>query len=327
VGLGGHLTGEPSDFIVDEIPAYDASGQGDHVYINVRKVGLTTPELVKAFANSSGCAPSDIGVAGRKDKWAVTSQWLSLPVEPVEPDDDRIRLIETKRHNHKLRRGHLRGNRFRIKMSGLTETSDECIQALLSRLDRGVPNYYGHQRFGIYGDGPDYSLSQMRRRSRRKTRDLRFSASVVQGALFNIWLGRRVNDGLFHTALSGDVYKKVETGGLFSSETPQIEQLRLDKLDIDPTGPIYGPKMRAALAEAGQREIAVRDEIGLTEKDWATLGRLGKGSRRLARVRPQNLKVEVDGRDLFISFELPSGSYATVILAELTHTADDLKAK
>jgi tRNA pseudouridine13 synthase len=134
-----------------------------------------------------------------------------------------------------------------------------------------------------------------------------------------------VHDGLFHTALCGDIFKKAETGGLFTSDTPDIEQLRLDHLEIDPTGPIYGPKMKMALADAAKRETAVRDDIGLAAKDWETLGRLGKGSRRVARIRPKNLQLEIEGNDLFTSFELPSGSYATVIVAELTHATGHLK--
>ncbi len=168
-------------------------------------------------------------------------------------------------------------------------------------------------------------MNQLRRRIRRKKSDLRFSVSVVQGALFNIWLGKRVKDGLFHEAIAGDIFKKFETGGLFLSDDPDSEQLRLDQLEIDLTGPIYGPKMKRASADAGQRETVVVNEVGLTDDDWAILGKWGKGSRRLARVRPQNLETEINGDELLTSFSLPSGSYATVVLAELTHTPGDLK--
>ena len=89
-GLGGTLTGKPEDFVVDEIPAYPPSGQGDHRFVRIKKRGLTTPDMVRKMARAAQCSERDIGVAGRKDKYAITTQWISLPVDPRQPDDDRI---------------------------------------------------------------------------------------------------------------------------------------------------------------------------------------------------------------------------------------------
>ena len=313
-GIGGEQGPNPEDFVVDELPAYPPSGAGDHWFIHVRKRSLSTPQLTRILAQTSGCAERDIGIAGRKDSHAVTTQWISLPCEPVPPDDDRIEFIDVQRHNHKLRLGHSKGNRFTIRWIGVDPAATERLPELVQMSTQGLPNYFGPQRFGRDGRGVDQSRRQLGF-PRAKKNQLRFPVSVLQAALFNQWLGRRVEDGLLHTALEGDILKKRETGGLFESEEPGVDSERVQQGHVDPTGPIYGPKMWAPPGEAGVREQVIRDRSVLTAEEWERMARLGKGSRRLARVVPTELEWSLDQDELTIRFSLPPGSYATVILA------------
>ena len=184
-GLGGRLTSDPEDFLVDEVPAYPASGHGDHFLVKVRKTGLTTQEGVSLLARASGCSPRDIGFAGRKDKCAVTTQWLSTPVSPKAPAHESFEILEVHQHNHKLKIGHLRANRFRIRLVDLADDANASLPGLLKRLANGFPNYYGDQRFGRHADSVDFNLSLIKR-GRRKRNELRFSASIVQSAMFNL---------------------------------------------------------------------------------------------------------------------------------------------
>ena len=322
-GLGGRLTSEPADFQVDEVPAYSASGHGDHFLVKIRKIGLTTQEGIQLLARASDCSPRDIGFAGRKDKCAITTQWLSTPVSPKAPDHEAVEILEVHPHNHKLKIGHLRANRFRIRLVDLVDDANTHLPALLERLSDGFPNYYGDQRFGRHLDSVDFNLNLVKR-GRRKRNELRFSASIVQSAMFNLWLGRRVTDQLLDRALDGDILKKSDTGGLFNVEDPPAEQLRIDNLLVDPTGPIYGPKMRSALRVAGQRESELARGFPLGPSDWTRLGRLGAGSRRVARIRPADCRFEIKDHALVASFTLPPGVYATVFLQELTQSGDAL---
>ena len=124
-GTGGTLRARDEDFVVDEEPAYLPSGTGDHVFVRIEKRGLATPVAVTQLARALGVKDRDIGVAGMKDRHAVTTQWLSLP-PPVTPEAalaviaEGLRVLEARRHGHKLRTGHVRGNRFRLRGGGRT---------------------------------------------------------------------------------------------------------------------------------------------------------------------------------------------------------------
>ena len=236
---------------------------------------------------------------------------------PRQPDDDRIEILECHRHEHKLRRGHLRGNHFTLRVEGIASDAATRLPDLLDVLSGGVPNYYGPQRFGYGDDGVQRALEALQRRGKKGAQT--FAVSVVQAALFNLWLGTRIQDGHFYEVVCGDVLKKRDTGGLFTNEDPSLDQERMDRGELVSTGPIYGPKMRCAQDLAGRREDDIRGLSELTEEDWSRLARFGQGSRRVSRIFPDALDAEIDGGALLLSFGLPAGSYATVVVDELTH--------
>ena len=300
--------------MVDEIPAYAPSGEGDHYFVKVRKRRLSTSQLTRALAKAADCNERDIGAAGRKDSYAVTTQWLSLPCKPIAPDDDRIELLEIVKHNHKLRMGHSHGNRFTIRWVDVHPEAAQRMPALIERTTRGLPNYFGPQRFGRDARGVPQSLRQLHAARARK-KELRFAVSVVQAVLFNQWLGARVRDGLLHSAVLGDVLKKRETGGLFESEDPGIDAQRVFESELDPTGPIYGPKMWSPGGVAGEREESIRAQAPLSEDEWTKMAKWGKGSRRVARIVPQNVECHIEDGALTAQFTLPPGAYATTVLA------------
>jgi tRNA pseudouridine13 synthase len=147
----------PEDFAVEEVAAYEPRGEGDHVFFGIEKRGISTHEAVARIARKLGVAPHAIGLAGLKDAHALTRQVLS--VEHVEParvealEIAGLRVLWTRRHVNKLRIGHLAGNRFRIRLRGIGGESEAAVRAVIDALAaRGVPNYFGEQRFGARGD-------------------------------------------------------------------------------------------------------------------------------------------------------------------------------
>ena len=145
------------DFVVEEIPLYDPCGSGDHVYALIEKTGMTTRRAVLEIAQAVGVSAAAIGVAGQKDARGITRQVLSI--EGVEPsrvqelDLPHLRVLGVARHRAKLRPGALRGNRFKIRLRGVSGTRVGEVQRVLEVLARrGVPNYFGPQRFGMRGD-------------------------------------------------------------------------------------------------------------------------------------------------------------------------------
>lgn len=157
VAIAGRYKCEPEDFVVDELPAYEPVGEGEHLFLHVRKRGLSTHEAVSRIARALGLSPPQIGVAGLKDAQGVTTQWLS--VQGVGPErvaaiaERGIELLAVTRHRNKLRIGHLRGNRFAIRLRDVRDEDVGLVREVFDELARrGAPNYFGEQRFGMRGD-------------------------------------------------------------------------------------------------------------------------------------------------------------------------------
>jgi tRNA pseudouridine13 synthase len=311
---------------VDEVPAYLPSGAGPHLYVRIEKIGRTTREALGALARILGVPERDAGYAGLKDKDAVATQWLSFPSsrdpDPASLVAPGVRALEVSRHANKLRPGHLRGNVFSLAVRGGDPgRARACAEALASR---GLPNFFGPQRFGVEGRnaavGRALLLGEATAEARRAGRDRflrRLSISAYQALLFNRWLAERMADGLFDAALRGDVMKKLDTGGLFLCEDPSADRSRVARFEISPAGPMFGHKLRASAADALAREERLLAAEGIALGDFARGGGEAEGTRRASRL-PVRVEVEPIEDGYRARFELPRGSYATVVMDELT---------
>lgn len=331
-GSGGELRRSPEDFRVDELPAYLPSGTGPHLYLRIEKRGRTTREVLRDLARALGVPDRDAGYAGLKDRDAVTTQWLSFPVErdpdPATLGGPGLRVLEVSRHGNKLRTGHVRANRFSLAVrGGDLDRARACAAALLAR---GLPNFFGPQRFGAEGRNAEVGRAlitgQRTPEAGRAARDRflrRLCLSAFQSHLFNRWLAERMADGLFAVALPGDVLKKLDSGGLFTCEDPALDTPRVERFEVSPAGPMFGHKLRPAAGEALVREERVLSEEAVTLADFARGRGEAEGTRRAARLRVEvALEPLEDGYRA--SFELPRGSYATVVMRELTKAAAEL---
>ncbi len=156
-GIGGRIKEQLEDFRVEEIPLYEPSGTGTHVYFRVVKAGIPTPVAIQRIARHMNVRPGEIGVAGLKDAKAVTTQMMSLEHADVGKlsgyNDSQMQVVWTGQHTNKLRPGHLKGNSFVIRIRGVGQADIEGARKILDILSQhGVPNYFGEQRFGARGD-------------------------------------------------------------------------------------------------------------------------------------------------------------------------------
>lgn len=327
----------PEDFVVEELPAYPPSGEGEHVFVTLRKTGLTTPAATQAIASALGVEVGGAGHAGMKDRHAVTTQTLSFPF-PIRRDIAEIEalslsgieILEVRRHGHKLKPGHLRGNRFTIVLRDLGPGAAEAIAAGLERLTQeGVPNAFGPQRFGRDGDNPDRALAWLSGKDRGppKKQAQRFLFSALQSLLFNRVLERRLAEGTAMTILAGDLAKKHDSGALFDvpESGPELTEavLRASRGEISATGPMFGAKMRWPAGAPLQLEREILADAGCDEARLAALRPLGEGTRRSLRMMMTELStspLEPDG--LSVSFVLPKGGYATTALAQTCNLVD-----
>lgn len=328
-GIGGTLKADPEDFIVEEVPAYQPSGEGEHLFLWIEKRDVASDDLTRHVAKSLGVSRDDVGVAGLKDRRAVTRQFVSVPASCEdhigEIATDHIRVLRSARHGNKLRTGHLRGNHFEVTIHDLAPDWDAVrVRRISDRIEQqGFPNYYGDQRFGVDGETLALGFDLLLRR--KKPRDiphrqrrflLRFALSAVQSALFNEVLAQRLRDGALHTVLEGDVMQKRQTGGQFVVEDVAVEQRRFDSCETVITGPMFGRKMRPATAAAAEREADVLRQFDLTPEHFAAWKRILPGTRRPLLAFASGLTIEQTGRSLRLTFNLDRGVYATTLLRE-----------
>ena len=324
-GTGGVLRTAPQDFLVEELPAYLPSGEGDHLYVQFQKEGHTTAHVLRELGLQLGVRDRDIGVAGLKDRHAVTTQWISLPAKYEARLGQfalsGVQILQTSRHSNKLGLGHLQGNRFTVRVrsaAGQAERAAE-LAAELARL--GVPNYFGPQRFGLGGLNAEEGLRVLRGKSKLKDpRVRRFLTSSVQSAVFNRFVSLRLERGVFRQVLAGDMAKKHTTGGVFLVEDALAESPRAEAGEISATGTLFGKKTRPLTLEAGALEQEALAAFGLTPAAFAQR----RGDRRLTRVFPSDLSVLPQADGYSLSFALPKGSFATSVLREVMKVAVDL---
>ncbi|MFC5741058.1 tRNA pseudouridine(13) synthase TruD [Dyella tabacisoli] len=325
--LIAQLRSTPDDFQVEEILGYDADGEGEHALLWVEKRGANTDWVAKELARYAEIPPLNVGYAGLKDRHAVTRQSFSVQLAG-KPDPDwsafphaEVKVLAATRHKRKLKRGALRGNRFVLVLRNVQGDRAAAEQVLQQIATRGVPNYFGEQRFGR--EGGNVAQARAMFAGRRMDRDKRsFLLSAARSHIFNGVLAARVERGAWDSALDGEIWSLAGSRSWFGPE-PFDDKLaeRLASGDIHPSGPLWGQGEPPTQAEAGalEREIAALD---LDLADGLVKARMEQ-ERRPLRLLPQALRwrwLDDDALEhpvLELAFELPAGAYATVVVREL----------
>lgn len=328
------------NFVVDEIPLYEFSGEGEHLILHVRKKDLTTWDLIQKLSEVCGAKVRDFGYAGLKDKDALTSQYISIHKNYEEKllasDLPNIKILGHTYHNNKIRIGHLVGNRFYIRFKRVNNIDNEKLSSALTQIQSsGMPNYFGYQRFGR--DNNNYELGKkilegtLKERNKKK-KDLFISA--YQSKMFNDWLSFRIiiskmlEDNIkldyinteyelnlkyskqkqFLKIFDGDVLGHYPYGKVFNCEDLDTELVRFQNKETSLMGKLAGKNRLTSLS--GAKEI--EDKFIKNSDDLS-------GSYRYAWIYPQNInyKYKEDKMWFEFGFELPKGSYATTFIEEI----------
>lgn len=332
------------DFTVDEIPLYEFTGDGEHLILRIRKKDLSTWDMVEILSNQIGCKSRDIGYAGLKDKNAMTIQYISLPRKFEEQVEQfvhpQIKVLEKMYHNNKIKTGHLKGNKFFIRLKRVQDVHKMKLESALEQIvNYGMPNYFGFQRFGIDGDNYIKGKEIIEGHKKERNRKLRqMYINAYQSHLFNEWLSKRIeiskiidnfkaNEisdrlGLDEKTikqiqkqphplklLKGDLMSHYPFGRIFYVEDMESESTKFYQRDRVPTGLLSGKKAKHAQDDALKFE---EEFIHETHEH---------GSRRFAWIFPENISSNYKEEKAWfeLSFELPKGSYATELIAELLH--------
>ena len=317
----GIMRQSAADFVVEEQLGFEPDGSGEHCWLWVEKEDLNTADAAQRLARFSGLRERDISYSGLKDKRAIARQWFSLHVLNRDIDwrqwrDPALRVLRAVRHSRKLRRGTHRANNFEITVRAIAGDT----AALATRIDtcraRGVPNYFGEQRFGRDGRTLELACRAAAecRRLPRQQAGLYFSA--LRSYLFNTVLARRVAEHTWNSALAGEVFMLDGSSSVFRQTFDAALAARLDAGDIHLTGPLPGCPGANPDDEVLQLEESVLREHGILI-DYLAAAKV-EGARRALGLRPQNLRAEAIGDDDWrFAFSLPRGCFATALMREL----------
>lgn len=312
----------PEDFVVEEIPRLEPEGEGGHLWVWVEKRVANTDWVAKELAKVVNCPYRDVGYAGLKDRHAVTRQWFSVPFSDTgkqfseDVDIEGVRILETRRHGRKIKRGTLNGNRFSLKIRDFKGDVASTVERLERIHASGVPNYFGPQRFGHQGKNVEqgYRLLKNRARLQRNKRSIYLSA--LRSFLFNQVLAERVRTGTWNTVIGGELAMLDGTQSIFPcDDVDKVIEDRCERLDIHPTGPMPGEDGTQPTGEVMDLEQSVLQH-------WKALTDLLKdqrvqATRRALRLHPAEFEWDLNGDDLVLGFVLPPGAYATTVLREI----------
>lgn len=320
----GVIRSVAEDFFVEESLPFELSGNGEHLYLFVEKRELNSGDAARALAVAAGLRRRQVGMAGLKDKHAVTRQWFSLHL-PGMPDPDftglppGVRILKQQRHASKLRRGVIRQNRFRLVVRDLQGDLGMLEERLQQVARHGFPNYFGEQRFGRGYANLHRAITVLERASKRSPVEGMY-LSAVRAMLFNLVLAERISAGNWCSPKPGDVMQLSHSNSLFRADDVDAEiDSRLSAQLIHVTAPLVGlPARIMPEGEALQYENLLLREHQFWTEGLRSCGL--KADRRPLRAPAGDLEFNLQGGQLQLDFTLQRGTYATSLLREaLTH--------
>ena len=301
----------PEDFQVTEELGWEFSGDGDHDYLYIEKSGANSQWVAKQLAKFANVPLKDVGFAGLKDRHAVTRQWFSVPRWNT-PDWSLlevagIRVARCERHLRKLRRGAHRSNTFAIVLRCSEPLDRDAITHRIGLLSaKGVPNYYGEQRFGR--NGGNLRLADDWANGQRLPREKRSMAiSTMRSYHFNNLLSDRVAQSTWNTLMLGDKANLEGSGSVFDfSDIDSVLQARCEAMDIHPSATLIGDGSECEPVQWAAALVRARVQLG----------------NRSLRLKVQDLQVAMEEAEegkptVTLNFSLTRGAYATAVLREL----------
>ena len=317
----GHLKAQLEDFFVQENLGYAPIGEGEHIYLWVRKQGLNTAFVAENLAKFCQVPLRAVTYAGRKDKYAVTEQWFSVHKPGKEEYNwseftlEGAEVLSAIRHNKKLRTGVLKGNHFRLILRNISQ-KNEIVEKLLQIEKLGVPNYFGEQRFGNNNSNLHLAEMMIKGEQIRNRNKRSMAISALRSWLFNQFISERIGQEAHSQLLNGDVMQLSGSNSYFVYDgvDPAIPS-RLEEKDIQLSAPLWGKGELASQQDALQLEQQVVAPYSQVTEQLESLGL--KQERRATQLFVNNLQSHFEQDNLHISFDLPSGCFATSLVREL----------
>ena len=322
----GQIKVQNDDFVVREILGYEPCGEGEHIYLWCRKTGLNTAFVAEQIAKFCRLPLRAVTYAGRKDKHAVTEQWIGVHLPGKGNFDwqdlrlEGLEILSSKRHNKKLRTGVLKGNRFELILRNITHPQE--LESRIAQIQTyGVPNYFGQQRFGesrYHPGGSNLALAEkilageeIRNRNKRS-----MAISALRSWLFNEFVSQRIESGRYDKVTAGEPLILAGSNSFFiAEEDDQTLSQRLASGDIQLSAPMWGKGDLVCKHDALVWEKTVAQNYSSLTQSLEKLGL--KQERRAISLIPSKMQWKFVDDEVKIAFDLPSGCFATSVVREL----------
>lgn len=309
------------DFNVQEDLGFELSGEGEHVCLWVQKVGENTQYLARQLAKFAEIPARNVSYAGLKDRQGDTKQWFSLHIPgKITPDfslfeSPGVTILKVIRHNKKIKTGALAGNYFSIVLREISDKS--ALQEALEKVQNGVPNYFGQQRFGFDGYNINAALTMFQGRKIKDRFKRGIYLSAARSYLFNQVVSARIKANLYNKPLLGDCVQFVGNRSYFPlTELDSVSIQRLDSREVCLTAPLWGAGELTSESDAKEYELSLLSDYQEIQAGLAKNGL--KQERRPLLLIPEQFSASwLDDSSVKIDFYLPSGCYATSVLREL----------
>ena len=316
----------PEDFLVQEWLGWEADGDRRPF---AAEGAQARREHACGSRNSSRGSRSSIRATsaspGLKDRDAVAEQSFTVPARSAIGESwvgvagEGFEVVAAARHRRKLKRGALKGNDFTITLRAFSGDPTALEQRLHAIATAGVPNYFGPQRFGRDGGNLRTALAWFADGVAPADRWQRgFALSAARAAIFNAVVARRVSDGTWNRLLPGEIVNLDGSGSVFVADVidAALEE-RCARLDIHPTGPLWGGREPAPALAALEAEVVARHDVLAQGLSKAGL----EPERRALRIRVDRLEWTIEGEVVQLRFRLFRGAFATAVLHELIENA------
>jgi len=313
------------DFQVDEILGFEPTGAGEHCLVWIEKTDRNTNDVATELAKKLGIRRRLVEHCGLKDRNAITRQWFSLHIPGRESpgtevlDGDGIRVLKTTRNLRKLRRGCHHGNRFTIRLRDCSFSKEAAAQRWQGIIDRGVPNYFGPQRFGRDGGNIEQARRLMSGEIEVRDRALRgILISAARSFIFNDCVGKRIERGTWDVPMEGEVFGFADNRSLVIPDNLRGDEFeRVSHGTLELTAPLWGAGdlLSCKDVRAFEENVALGSPEIITGLAQFNL----RHERRVIRLKPTSSELTWESDStLRLRFELPTGTYATTVLRELT---------
>jgi len=319
----------PSDFKVSEQLGFSPAGAGEHLFLFIRKTGITTQQLITQLAEQLAIAPRLIGYSGLKDKQAVTEQWISVHLPgcreiPAITDSGQIQVLSADWHDKKLRVGTHRSNRFDIVIRQFSGDYSRLPQRMGQISQSGFANYFGEQRFGVQQDNVEQALRVLNNRHKNKRLSRHKKSlflSALRSELYNQILSSRIAQGHWLQPLAGDAFMLAGTQSVFWEELSDEICQRYSAVDLHSAVSLYG----AGESRLQDQALAIEDDIlqaNAALRDTLLQEKLKRSCRANRAVAHHLSYVTLpEKKEIHLQVELDRGVYLTSLLQHFMNSS------